>query len=87
MKPLVVITGAAGDIGTALAAALAHDYTVVGLARPGKQAAIPLIDVDLGSAESVQHALRELRAQYGERIASVINLAAYFDFTGEESPL
>lgn len=32
-------------------------------------------------------ALAQLRARYGTRIASVIHLAAYFDFTGEDSPL
>ncbi|HEX2198405.1 MAG TPA: vitamin K epoxide reductase family protein [Burkholderiales bacterium] len=87
MKPLVVITGAAGDIGSALAEALTDDYSLVGLDRPGKKAAIPLIAVDLSSAESVKDAFAELRAQHGARIASVIHLAAYFDFTGEESPL
>jgi nucleoside-diphosphate-sugar epimerase len=87
LKPLVVITGAAGDIGSALAEALAHDYTLVGLDRPGKKASIPLIPVDLTSGESVEHALARLRGRHGARIASVIHLAAYFDFTGEESPL
>jgi nucleoside-diphosphate-sugar epimerase len=87
LKPLVVITGAAGDVGSALAEALGHDYTLVGLDRPGKKASIPLIPVDLTSRESVEQALAQLRSRYGARIASVIHLAAYFDFTGEESPL
>jgi nucleoside-diphosphate-sugar epimerase/uncharacterized membrane protein len=86
-KPLVLITGAAGDIGSALAEALAHDYTLVGLDRPGRPASIPIIPVDLTSDESVAHAAAEFRRQHGERIASVIHLAAYFDFTGEENPL
>lgn len=86
-QPLVVITGAAGDIGTALSEALAGDYRLVGLDQPGKEAAVPLIAVDLGSDESVQQALDAVRAQHGAHIASVIHLAAYFDFTGEESPL
>ncbi|MGQ0751731.1 MAG: vitamin K epoxide reductase family protein [Betaproteobacteria bacterium] len=86
-KPLVLITGAAGDIGSALAAALARDYTLAGLDQPGKQAAIPLIPVDLTSGKSVAEGFGQFRARYGPRIASVIHLAAYFDFTGEESPL
>ena len=53
-KPIVLITGAAGDIGSALAEALAHDYTVVGLDRPGRTGSIPLIGVDLSSSESVR---------------------------------
>lgn len=86
-KPLVLITGAAGDLGSSLAAALAPDYTVVGLDRRGKRASIPLIEVDLGSAESVTRAIEALRKRHGPRIASVIHLAAYFDFTGEDNRL
>ncbi len=86
-KPLVLITGAAGDIGSALAEALKDDYALVGLDRPGKKAAIPLIEVDLTLSSSVADAFQQLRQRYGARIASVIHLAAYFDFTGEESPL
>jgi nucleoside-diphosphate-sugar epimerase/uncharacterized membrane protein len=66
---------------------LAHDYTLVGVDRPGKKASIPLIAVDLTSDPSVEQGLLQLRSQYGSRIAAVIHLAAYFDFTGEESPL
>ncbi|MGQ0654159.1 MAG: NAD-dependent epimerase/dehydratase family protein [Betaproteobacteria bacterium] len=86
-KPLVVITGAAGDIGSALTEALKADYALVGLDRPGKKASIALIGVDLTSDDSVAKALDELRERHGARIASVIHLAAYFDFTGEPSPL
>ncbi|MEW6704670.1 MAG: vitamin K epoxide reductase family protein [Pseudomonadota bacterium] len=86
-KPLVLITGAAGDIGSSLSRALAHGYRVVGLDQPGKQAAIPLLPVDLSDGESVEQALQQLRERFGARIASVIHLAAYFDFTGDEHPL
>ena len=86
-KPLVLITGAAGEIGSALAEALAHDYTLVGLDRAGKSASVPIIPVDLTSDESIARAFAEFRKQHGERIASVIHLAAYFDFTGEDNPL
>jgi nucleoside-diphosphate-sugar epimerase len=86
-RPLVVITGAAGDIGSALADALGHDHTVVGLDQPGKKAAVPLFEADLSSRESLQRALDALRERHGARIASVIHLAAYFDFTGEDHPL
>ena len=75
-KPLVLITGAAGDIGRALSESLAPDYTVVGLDRPGKQAPIALIAVDLGDDASVEKSLQEVRRRFGDRVASVIHLAA-----------
>jgi nucleoside-diphosphate-sugar epimerase/uncharacterized membrane protein len=86
-KPIVLITGVAGDIGSALSDALASDYRVVGLDREGMKAAIPLIAVNLSDEKSVQQALATFRTRYGTSIASVIHLAAYFDFTGEENPL
>jgi nucleoside-diphosphate-sugar epimerase len=86
-KPIVLITGAAGNIGRSLAAEFADGYTVIGLDQPGKTADFPLFAVDLTSADSVAKALAELRERFGTRIASVIHLAAYFDFTGEDNPL
>jgi len=86
-KPIVLITGAAGNIGGSLAAEFGDAYTVIGLDQPGKTADFPLLAVDLTSADSVAKALAELRERFGTRIASVIHLAAYFDFTGEENPL
>lgn len=41
--------------------------------------------MDLTSDQSVRAALDRVRAGYGERIASVIHLAAYYDFSGEPS--
>jgi nucleoside-diphosphate-sugar epimerase/uncharacterized membrane protein len=86
-EPLVLITGAAGNLGRSLAAAFAGAYQVVGLDLKGGQGDFPLIDVDLTSDDSVAEAMRQLRDRFGGRIASVLHLAAYFDFTGEEHPL
>lgn len=86
-KPIVLITGAAGDIGSRLAKALSRDYRIVGMDRPGRQADIPLLDVDLADQASIEAALRGFVDRWGPRIASVIHLAAYFDFTGEDNPL
>lgn len=85
--PLTVVTGAAGTIGTVLGHALAGGYTVVGLDEAGKTADMPLIPVDLTADASVEHALERLRDTYGARIASVIHLAGYDDFSGERNPL
>src|SRR3546814_13732678 len=45
------------------------------------------IDFDLGSDEAIRSAFEEVRSRFGNRIASVIHLAAYYDVTGEPSPL
>jgi nucleoside-diphosphate-sugar epimerase len=42
--------------------------------------------VDLTSDDSVRAGLDRVRHGYGNRIASVIHLAAYYDFSGEPSP-
>ena len=86
-KPIVLITGAAGNIGRGLAVVLAEDYQVVGLDRPGATAEFPLIEADLSDDHSVAEGIAAVRARFGEVIASVIHLAAYFDFTGEQNPL
>ncbi len=86
-KPIVLITGAAGSIGSALVASLSPDYEVVGLDLEGMEADCELFAVDLSSQDSVTLALRNFRDKHGGKIASVIHLAAYFDFTGEEHPL
>ncbi|SFH27089.1 Nucleoside-diphosphate-sugar epimerase [Palleronia marisminoris] len=88
-KPLIVITGADGSIGAALADRLMDRYRVVGLDRDGQadNAHCPMIAFDLTDKDSVREAFATLRAEHGHSIAAVIHLAAYFDFTGAESPL
>src|SRR3546814_4618812 len=74
---VVLVTGASGFIAAALIARLGERYTVVGLDRAGPPDPPPpaaAIDIDVGSDEAVQAALDEVRARYGNRIASVIHL-------------
>lgn len=84
-KPVVLITGAEGRIGQAVAASLADSYTVVGFERECKGP--NCIDADIGSEASLASACDALRARHGQRIASVIHLAAFYDFSGEPNPL
>jgi nucleoside-diphosphate-sugar epimerase len=86
-KPIVLITGAAGNIGRSLASALADTYTVIGFDRPGGKADFPLLEVDLTKEESITAAFARLRKEYGSTIASVVHLIAYFDFSGDDNPL
>lgn len=83
-KPM---TGTAGVIGTALSESLSSDDTVVGPDRSGSKAADDTIIFDLTSDESGEHAFQNFHDRYSDRIDSVIHLAAYFDFTGEDNPL
>jgi nucleoside-diphosphate-sugar epimerase len=45
------------------------------------------VSVDLTVEEDIQRGLDHVRNQHGDRIASVIHLAAYYSFSGEPSPL
>lgn len=84
-KPVVLITGAEGRIGSVIAAALKDSYTVVGFER--KCRGDNCINVDITSDEALARGCEELRARYGQRIASVIHLAAFYDFSGEPHPM
>lgn len=83
-KPIVIITGANGNIGSALTKKLQKDYRVVGMDRTESGSTIK---VDLTSEDSVKLGFKKFRERFGEKIAAVIHLAAYFDFTGEKSAL
>lgn len=86
-KPIVFITGAAGNIGSALTEALQEHFTVIGLDRNKTASADSSYEFDLTSRDSVTQNLEKIAAKYGRKVAAVIHLAAYFDFTGETSPL
>lgn len=86
-KPVIIITGASGNIGASLCTALKKDYTIIGLDIMKSDAADQSYMCDLTSRESIKLNLNTVREKYGQNIAAVIHLAAYFDFTGEDHPL
>src|SRR5690606_37434332 len=86
-KPLVIITGAAGNLGQTLAQALGNEYHIIGLDRSSADSVDANYTVDVTESASVKNAFEQLAHDHGRAIAAVIHLAAYFDFTGDESPL
>jgi nucleoside-diphosphate-sugar epimerase len=89
-KPIILMTGSSGLIGSQLITALAPYYRIAGLdvKCPEKEVAgAEWIECDVTKDPSIKQALGTVREKYGERIASVIHLAAYYDFSGAHSPL
>ena len=90
MKPqsgLVLVTGSSGSIGSAVMRRMAGRFeSIVGFDREAPTpppAGCVYIPVDVTSDESVREGLRILREHHGTQVASVIHLAAYYDFLGE----
>jgi hypothetical protein len=87
----IIITGSSGLIGSALVERFAGMYHVFALDRKEPKAALPpqaeYVQIDLTSAASVQEVLLRVQEQHSGPIASVIHLAAYYDFSGEPSDL
>jgi nucleoside-diphosphate-sugar epimerase len=89
-KPIIAITGSTGLIGTRICERLADRYAIVGLdiKEPDQPLdGVDWVECDFTSDKSVVAALDTIRNKYGETLASVIHLAAYYDFAGEPSPL
>ncbi|MEX2263280.1 MAG: NAD(P)-dependent oxidoreductase [Bryobacteraceae bacterium] len=89
-KPVILITGSEGLIGDALVRSLSHTYHEVGFdieRRHKDPEELDFINCDLTKDASVNAALEELERHAGRHIVSVIHLAAYYDFSGDPSPL
>lgn len=89
-KAPVIVTGSSGMIGSPLCTLLGGAYNVVGFDRAGPPyppIEVECVSVDLTDEGRIRRALERVRYAYGPRLASVIHLAAYYDFSGEPSPL
>jgi nucleoside-diphosphate-sugar epimerase len=89
-KEVIVISGSSGLIGTALIHKIASQYRVIGLDKMSHSC--PPIEaecvcVDITSDENMAFAAKRIRYEYGNKIASVVHLAAYYDFLGKPSDL
>jgi nucleoside-diphosphate-sugar epimerase len=89
----ILVTGTSGRIGYAIAKRLAEEqqsFNVIGfdLKAPSHPlTSAECLYVDLTDEESTRRGLQAIRDLHGNRIASVIHLAAYYDFSGAPSPL
>lgn len=89
-RPLVLVTGGSGMLGSRLIEQLIGDHRVVSLDLEGDPVSptpVEFICTDLTDTDSVTRAFDRVRERYGRRVASVVHLAAYYDFAGRESPL
>ena len=89
-RSIVLVTGSNGRIGSAVMERLGPMFTdVVGFDLKAPSPPPPgctRIPVDISSEDSVRKGLRVVREHHGTRIASVVHLAAYYDFLGKASP-
>ena len=89
-KETILVTGTSGRLGYPVAQKLAASYNVVGFDRRAPSHPPPTAEclyVDLVSEESVRRGLQAILDLHGPHLASVIHLAAYYDFSGMPSPL
>jgi UDP-glucose 4-epimerase len=89
-KELVIVSGSSGLIGTALINKLSEQYRVAGLDNigyPFPPITAECVCIDITSDESMMNAMRRIEFGYGNHVASIIHLAAYYDFSGKPSPM
>ncbi|MGH2452413.1 MAG: NAD-dependent epimerase/dehydratase family protein [bacterium] len=86
----ILVTGSSGYLGYAVAKRFSETFSVVGFDRRAPSHPPPTAEclyTDLTSEPSLRRALQAVRDIHGDRLASVVHLAAYYDFSGAPSPL
>ncbi len=81
---MILVTGCSGRIGFKVAERFSQKYQIVGfdVFLTGHLPGVELIGVDMASEESLREGLKIVKEKFGNRIAAVIHLAAYYNFSG-----
>ena len=86
----IIVTGSSGLIGSKLVEELEKKYQVIGVDQKPperKEGESGFVQVDLTNDDSVRHCFETIKEKYGDHVTSVFHLAAYYDFSGDPSPL
>lgn len=89
-KGVILVTGCSGRIGTRVCNRFADDYHVVGfdLVPPkNPNPKVEFIKMDLSSDENITAGMKKVKDKYGDKISSMVHLAAYYSFTGAHPEL
>lgn len=83
-REVILITGCSGRIGFKAAERFAEKYQIVGfdIFLIGHLPDVEFFGVDMASEASIDAGLKQIKKKYGNRIAAVIHLAAYYNFSG-----
>lgn len=87
-REVILITGGSGLIGQAMAKRFSQNFQVVALdIKPPKNpiAHVAFIPMNVSKDNEVKKAIEEIKEKFGNRIASVIHLAAYYSFSEKDS--
>lgn len=91
INPAVIITGSSGYLGSDIIKRLSGSFQIYALDKAEPRGDLPegveYHHVDLTSDENVQNVIGDIKKKIKGSIASVIHLAAYYDFSGEPSDL
>lgn len=93
-RPAVIVTGSSGMLGRPTCRRLAAaGYEVFGFDRVGlpeppvDSEFVQDVECDLTNYSNVRAAVSDVKQRCGGHLASVVHLAAYYDFSGADSPL
>ena len=86
-KKNLLVTGCSGRLGSSILERFFDEFRVIGLdiKRPEEvEQAEDYYYMDIGNPTSVENVMRHIKETYGNKIASVIHLAAYYSFSKQD---